>query len=59
MFNTIVNLVFRCAHRRLTRPITPVAKGSLATYVVCLDCGKSLAYDLKQMRVGRVLVASK
>jgi hypothetical protein len=28
------------------------------SYVVCLDCGKQFAYDLKQMRVGKALAAS-
>jgi DNA-directed RNA polymerase subunit RPC12/RpoP len=51
-------MVFRCAHRRLTRPVTPVAKGGAPqghTYVACLDCGKQFSYDLKQMRVGKAI----
>ena len=56
MIDTLLNLVFRCAHRRLTRPVTPVKKGDaphIGTYVVCLDCGKQFAYDTKQMRLGK------
>jgi len=58
MIDTVLNLVFRCPHRRLTRPVTPVSKAGVPhgdTYVVCLDCGKQFAYDLKEMRVGRAL----
>jgi hypothetical protein len=55
MIDSIANLMFRCAHRRLTRPMTPVSKPgapSGQTYVVCLDCGKQFSYDLKLMRMG-------
>jgi hypothetical protein len=53
--------IFDCRHKRMTRPITPVSKvnGSEAgTYVVCLDCGRQFAYDLKTMRVGARIPAS-
>jgi hypothetical protein len=56
MIDTILNLMFRCSHRRLTRPVTPVSKAGVPhgeTYVVCLDCGKQFAYDLKEMRIGK------
>ena len=55
MIDTLVNLLFRCPHRRLTRPITPMSKPGVPhddTYVVCLDCGKQFAYDWKEMRMG-------
>jgi hypothetical protein len=45
----ILNRVFRCSHRRQTRPITP--RGGARAYVVCLGCGTRLAYDLSAMRV--------
>ncbi len=50
----IVNLLFRCKHDNLSRPITPVTlpEQGAATYVVCLDCGRRFAYDWKEMRVG-------
>lgn len=56
MIDTVLNLMFRCSHRRLTRPITPVMKTGQtdrATYVVCLDCGKQFAYDVKEMQIGK------
>jgi hypothetical protein len=58
MIDTLLNLIFRCSHRRLTRPVTPVSKAGVPhgeTYVVCLDCGKQFAYDLNQMRIGKVI----
>ena len=57
MIDSLVNLIFRCGHNRLTRPVTPVsrpghpAEGS--TYVVCLDCGKHFDYDPVEMRIGK------
>jgi hypothetical protein len=56
LIDTLLNLLFRCAHRRLTSPLTPVSKKGVPhgdTYVVCLDCGKQFAYDLKEMRIGK------
>jgi len=58
LIDPLLNLVFRCAHRRLTRPVTPVTKGDGrhgGTYVVCLDCGKQFAYDTKEMRLGKAI----
>jgi len=58
MIDSVLNLLFRCPHRRLTRPVTPVSKAGVAhgqTYVVCLDCGKQFSYDLEEMRVGKPL----
>jgi hypothetical protein len=58
MIDTLLNLLFRCAHRRLTTPFTPVSQAGVphgATYVVCLDCGKQFAYDLKKMRTGKAI----
>lgn len=54
MIDTIVNLLFRCAHRHLTRPFTPLGVQG-ETYVVCLDCTKQFAYDLKKMRIGKAI----
>jgi DNA-directed RNA polymerase subunit RPC12/RpoP len=56
MIDTVLNLMFRCSHKRLTRPITPVMKTGQpdrATYVVCLECGKQFAYDVKEMQIGK------
>jgi hypothetical protein len=61
VIDSLVNLVFRCSHSRLTRPVTPVSKAGVPhgqTYVVCLDCGKQFAYDLQVMRVGKPLESS-
>lgn len=62
MIDSVLNLLFRCSHRRLTRPVSPVSKAGVpqgATYVVCLDCGKQFSYDLKTMRVGRPIEQSE
>ena len=58
MIDTVLNLLFRCSHRRLTRPVTPVSKTGVpqgSAYVVCLDCGKQFAYDTREMRIGKPL----
>jgi hypothetical protein len=56
VIDNLLNLLFRCSHRRLTTPLTPVSKTGMphsGTYVVCLDCGKQFDYDLKEMRMGK------
>ncbi|HUI81270.1 MAG TPA: hypothetical protein VLY24_25265 [Bryobacteraceae bacterium] len=64
MLQSLVNSLFGCSHRRTTFPLTPLKKGGyqalqvpnaarLGTYVTCLDCGKELAYDWTEMRVGK------
>jgi hypothetical protein len=61
MIDSLLNVLFRCPHKRLTRPVSPVSKTGLAhgeSYVVCLDCGKQFAYDLKEMRIGKVIESS-
>jgi hypothetical protein len=61
MIDTVLNLLFRCSHQRITRPITPASKGgdrSGETYVVCLECGKQFSYDLTEMRVGKPVPVS-
>jgi DNA-directed RNA polymerase subunit RPC12/RpoP len=58
MIDTLLNLMFRCSHRRLTSPLTPVSKAGVPhgeTYVVCLDCGKQFSYDLNAMRIGKAI----
>jgi hypothetical protein len=58
MFAKLMNSVFGCWHSHYSFPIT-VRSGSrrnqaaarLGTYVVCLDCGKELAYDWQEMRI--------
>ncbi len=62
MLQSLINAFFGCAHRRTTFPLTPSRKSSAyaaagsprnGTYVTCLDCGKELAYDWDEMRVGK------
>ena len=61
MIDSVLILLFRCSHRRLTRPVTPVSRSGVPqgqTYVVCLDCGKQFAYDLQDMRIGKPIEGS-
>ena len=61
MIDSIWNLLFRCSHQRVTRPITPVSKAGVPqgdTYVVCLDCGKQFTYDLQKMRIDKPVRSS-
>ncbi|HWB83533.1 MAG TPA: hypothetical protein VG675_05305 [Bryobacteraceae bacterium] len=61
MIDSVLNLLFRCPHRRLTRPVTPVSKAGVPhgdTYVVCLDCGKQFFYDVNKMQIGRPIETS-
>jgi hypothetical protein len=56
MIDSVLNLLFRCPHHRLTRPVAPVTKPGQPhprSYVVCLDCGKQFEYDLDHMRIGK------
>jgi hypothetical protein len=60
MIDTLLNLLFRCSHRRLSRPVTPTSKGKGdiprgVTYIVCLDCGGRFGYDLNKMKMGKRL----
>jgi DNA-directed RNA polymerase subunit RPC12/RpoP len=58
MIDNLLNLLFRCSHRRLTRPVAPITKAGQPrsqSYVVCLDCGKQFEYDLSQMRMGKAI----
>lgn len=55
----LVNWLLSCSHRRTTFPRTlrPGAgsasgqTGWAETYIVCLDCGRHLAYDWARMQV--------
>lgn len=60
MFQSLLNTLFACPHRRTTFPLTPgrknaafAAPNTARTYVVCLDCGKEFAYDWDGMRLGK------
>jgi hypothetical protein len=58
MFNSLLNAMFGCSHKRTTFPITPARRSQMSgetsrrgTYVVCLDCGKEFDYDWKDMKI--------
>ena len=57
MLQFVLDLLFGCPHRRTTFPITPrkgvgvLGVSRFGTYVVCLECGKELAYDWQEMRI--------
>ena len=58
MIGTLLNLLFRCPHRRLTHPVAPitnVGKQHSQAYVVCLDCGKPFEYDMEEMKIGKLI----
>jgi len=58
VLDTVLHLLFRCAHRHLTRPFTPLGEEGIPrreSYVVCLDCTKQFTYDLKEMRIGKMI----
>jgi len=58
VIDNILNLLFRCRHRSLSRPISPSVKFGKPrrdAYVVCLDCGKQFGYDLVRMRMGKAV----
>jgi hypothetical protein len=66
MFNTMLNALLGCTHRRTTFPITPARRSGFSplsagarrgTYVVCLDCGKEFGYDWAEMRIGDPVAA--
>ena len=61
MIETMLNLLFRCRHRSITVPFTPLSKSGnppADTYVTCLDCGTQLHYDWTRMRIGRPIPKS-
>jgi hypothetical protein len=58
MITKLFDAVFGCWHSHYSFPITArrgtkrnQAVSMMGTYVVCLDCGKELPYDWKQMRI--------
>jgi hypothetical protein len=65
MFESLVNALFGCSHRRLSFPQTPIRRNGFpapsehGTYVTCLECGKELAYNWQEMRVGKPVVDAR
>jgi len=58
MLSKLVNAVFGCWHSHYSFPRTvraglrrSAAAAVTGTYVVCLDCGKELPYDWREMKV--------
>lgn len=58
MLSKLMDAVFGCWHSHYSFPITvrsPKRRSPAAaitgTYVVCLDCGKELPYDWREMKV--------
>jgi hypothetical protein len=63
MFRSLFNLFLGCSHKKTTFPFTPLRRDAApnatrnGTYVVCLDCGKELAYNWKEMRLVQPVTA--
>lgn len=58
MLSKLMNAVFGCwhSHYSFPRTVRPGLRRSAAaaitgTYVVCLDCGKELPYDWREMKI--------
>src|SRR6266496_2203085 len=67
MLDVLKNMLFGCAHRRTTFPLTPyrrlgpriVRPAGDGMYVACLDCGKEFHYDWNEMRRGEPMLARR
>jgi hypothetical protein len=58
MIGRLLDAFFGCGHNHYSFPMTVrsasrrnAAASLTGTYVVCLDCGKELPYDWKEMKV--------
>ena len=54
----LVDALFGCRHSKYSFPVTlrgtsrrPQAAALTGTYVACLDCGRELPYDWREMKV--------
>jgi hypothetical protein len=54
----LVDVLFGCRHSKYSFPVTlrgksrrPQAAALTGTYVACLDCGRELPYDWREMKV--------
>lgn len=53
----LIDAIFGCSHENYSFPRTPrgpkrpQAAAITGTYVVCLDCGTELPYDMNDMKV--------
>lgn len=56
---SLADKLFGCRHRKTTMPMTmprdATTRGEMsaqnATYIVCLQCGRRIAYDMRKMGV--------
>ena len=64
MWSWLLDLLFGCAHRRRSLPITirkrtatgwPGPAQATETYCVCLECGKQFPYSWEKMKMVRPL----
>jgi hypothetical protein len=58
MIDSLFNLIFRCRHSKLSRPVTPIDAAGVPqgeAYVVCLECGMRFSYDVRQMKMGKAI----
>jgi hypothetical protein len=58
MLYRVLELLFRCRHKNITRPVAPVRKRGVPqgdSYVVCLDCGQQFAYNAREWLIGKPL----
>ncbi len=66
MIDSLWNLMFSCAHKRTSFPLTPKrddrpisqSAARTGTYVVCLDCGKEFPYNWQELRIEKPVHAS-
>ena len=55
----LLGLLFGCHHQNTSQPFTPRDDWPRHTYVVCLDCGARLSYNLETMRAGDQLLPQR
>ena len=61
VFDSVINSLFSCGHKRITFPQTPAREMLTSTgerhgtYVVCLECGREFRYDWSQMTIGEAV----
>jgi hypothetical protein len=58
VIDSLMNMIFRCAHRRIAGPMARVRRPDdtrIDSYLVCLDCGKRFRYDTVNFQIGKVI----
>ncbi len=51
MFSRIMDVLFGCTPITVKKGARSRAAFPTGTYVVCLDCGREMPYDWKQMKI--------